>query len=513
MRGYLVAVALAAVHSGAPAVAAEKINLVGDLDRTVAFSSGARLWENTALVVPPGRTRADSKGSVLFSLGCDETVWRADYAAVTQPAGSAAAAKSPAPVRQSLAALIPPDVTLSVPGRLGSCDNILARLPDRSLMLVRQAVITGSANGGARHQKTGAEVVFVSRDEGATWEYVSVIDPFDPAFANGRYGRTKEQGGLDRPELFVPPSGDRVFMSLHGLGDSAANGLIFVTTAPFGKRWRLVESSLPYTAPYMMTATREQLIVFNLQNGLPNNYDAVIRWYDLAKDGGLSKPNGPFMVAAKDAYSGQKEMRGNTPTAVDDGSVAIAVAEQRRSAAGSETYVRVAYPHVDGGRQVVRTHVVRIAGNSARLVPERSLTLSAESGTGSVLDFVSVESNSFDLPSAPTARPVLYYWKETEKTPVDGLPGDGWGKVVVRGQIVRGAQSEWSEPFVLSRNPDNTPRSWIGQRRTGDYGRGAFFYDPSAADSFRYLVQWVETPFSGTRSGEILHTNVVSIKP
>jgi hypothetical protein len=257
------------------------------------------------------------------------------------------------------------------------------------------------------------------------------------------------------------------------------------------------------------------LYVFNLQDGLPDNYDAVLRWYDLPRDGTAAiKANGPFMIAAKDGFSFLKEIDGKGAAIVGDGSVSITVAGRY----GDETFLRVAYPHIEKVpvlRNVLRIHLVRVAGNRASLVPEGSLTMRAASTNGSILDLVASEPDYFGLPSELADRPILYYWKETEATPANGLPGDGWGNVVVRGRIVRGL-SHWSEPFVLSRNADNTERRWNAHKRTGDYNRGAFFYEPPRGDNvgkLRFFAQWIETPLKAGKWDWIMHTNVVTVDP
>src|SRR5581483_9077398 len=127
----------------------------GALDRIVSPPAGSgAAWENTTLVVPPGKA-GSAAGSVLFSIGCAGTVWRGDYAALTAatPGGGAAEAPRVPVIGQDLASLVPASVKLADPKRLGSCDNIITRLPDGALMLVRQAVITGSPNGGASTQR------------------------------------------------------------------------------------------------------------------------------------------------------------------------------------------------------------------------------------------------------------------------------------------------------------------------------------------------------------------------
>jgi hypothetical protein len=141
--------------------------------------------------------------------------------------------------------------------------------------------------------------------------------------------------------------------------------------------------------------------------------------------------------------------------------------------------------------------------------------LRAATDTGSIVEVVAVEPDYFDLPAGFIPRPVLYYWKETDKTADNGVPGNGWGKVTVRGRLVRGL-SDWSEPFTLSRNPDDSERSWNAFELTGDYNRGAFFYEPANAakgGSFRFLAQWSETTLTGNQWRWVMHTNVVSVDP
>jgi hypothetical protein len=295
----------------------------GALDRIVSLATGGtKVWENTALVLPPGKAGAE-KGSVLLSMGCGGAMWKGDYAAFTEPAAGGASSSIATVTSTPLAPLVPTTgATLADPRGLASCDNIITRLPDGSLMVLRQAVVTGGPSSGAAHQKTGAEIAFVSKDGGASWELGSLIDPFDPAYANGRYGRKSQQGGMDRPELYVPPRGDRVYMTVTGLGDAAANALLFVSTAPYGKKWTLLDSSFPRAAPIMMTATRERLFLFNLEHGVPDNWDAVIRWYDMPADGNSPLRNGgKLMIAPKDGFFVTKAINENGPYPRMDGSV------------------------------------------------------------------------------------------------------------------------------------------------------------------------------------------------
>lgn len=486
----------------------------GALDRIVSLATGGtRVWENTALVLPPGKANAKD-GAVLFSMGCNTAVWRGEYAAFTTAAGTSSTVA--AVTNTPLGPLVPESgATLNTPRALGSCDNIISRLPDGSIMILRQVVVTGGPTSGAKHQSTGAESSFVSSDGGRTWEFRTLIDPFDPAIAGGRYGRVSTQGGMDRPEMYVPPRGDRVYVTVTGLGDKAANALLFVTAAPYGRKWTLIDSSLPRAAPIMMTGTRERLFLFNLEHGVSDNWDAVIRWYDMPPDPNAPlRSGGQFMIAPRDGFFLTREMTSKGANLRMDGSVSLTLVGQYAGA----TYLRVAYSHVErtpAPRQIVKTHVVRIAGNTASLMPGGSVMLRAASDAGSIVELVVVEPDHFDLPARFNTRPALFYWKETEFTPPDGVPGNGWGKVMVRGRMVRGL-ADWSEPFTLSRNPDNTPRSWNAFELTGDYNRGAFFYEPAGPGTvgrFRYLAQWSETTLTEGKWRWVMHTNVVSVDP
>jgi hypothetical protein len=489
----------------------------GALDRIVSLATGAtRVWENTALVLPPGKAGAPN-GAVLLSMGCNEAMWRGDYAAFTEarPAGSGASTIATV-TSQAMGSLVPESgAALVTPRRLGSCDNVITRLPDGGLMVLRQAVVTGGATSGSNHQKTGSEIAFTSKDGGATWEFGSLIDPFDPAFAGGRYGKKSTQGGMDRPELYVPPRGDRVYMIVPGHGDNVSNGLVFVSTAPYGKKWTLVDSTRSFGTPSMMTATRDRLFTFNPEYGLPDNWDGALRWYDMPADGNAPlRKAGELIVAPKSVFFITKQMGASGPEPRFDGSVAITLVGQYADA----TYVRISYSHVEKTpvpRQVLRTLVVRVAGNTASVVPGSAVTLRAASDTGSIVEVVAVEPDYFDLPAGFVSRPVLYYWKESETTPQNGVPGNGWGKVVVRGRMVRGL-NDWSEPFVLSRNADDSERSFNAFELTGDYNRGAFFYEPGAdgrPGKFRYLAQWSETSMIDGRWRWVMHTNVVAVDP
>jgi hypothetical protein len=261
----------------------------------------------------------------------------------------------------------------------------------------------------------------------------------------------------------------------------------------------------------MMTGTRDRLFGFKLEHGVAENWDAVLRWYDLPRDGNAPLKATSFTVAPRDGYFVTKAINEKGLYPRMDGSISATLAGQF----GGTTYVRVAYSHVERNpmRQVLRIHLIKVEGGRASLVPGGSTTLRAASPAGSMLEVVAVEPDHFDLPDGSVPRPVLYYWKETERTPPDGAPGDGWGKVTARGRMVRGL-ADWSEPFVLSRNPDGSERSWNAFALTGDYGRGAFFHHPhDGGKAYRYLAQWTETTFAAGRWTWVMHTNVVGVDP
>ena len=272
--------------------------ITGQLDRIPSL--GCRrggLWENTALVLPPGRANTDANGAVLFCFatpwGSEPSVWRGTFAAFVTPStvgGSCPGSTNPTAHVDSdnLFNLVPSSVKFVTPGSFNSPDNQIARMPGR--------LDSDGAPGRHHpqpqhrdHQKTGAELIFRSTDGGETWTFLTILDPFDRAIANGDYGLTASQGGFDRPELLVPRNGNTIYLSLLGRGDAAHNGLVFASTAtptsPYGSHWQLIVRDPPDTAPLAMAATADRLFLLNAEDVEQNPgppYDVALRSYDRA---------------------------------------------------------------------------------------------------------------------------------------------------------------------------------------------------------------------------------------
>src|SRR5581483_3452811 len=167
---------------------------------------------------------------------------------------------------------------------------------------------------------------------------------------------------------------------------------------------------------------------------------------------------------------------------------------------------------VCNARQVMRVLAVGTTGIGTSAFTASVLshqTITATSSTGSVLQATSIETDRNELTTA-SQKGAIYYYETTTSNYLSG--NSGWGPINATVQSVRGdttlsgpnplATASWS---WLQADSDSNGFGWL---ITGDYERGAFFYD---GVNLNFIPLWLQS--STTIDNLSLETSIVTVAP
>jgi len=411
-------------------------------------------------------------------------------------------------------------VTLPSPSRPDpspSVHNQIVRLASGELFLVRQGVATAevtappaAAAAFAQWQSyVGGQRVVLSTwrssGRGRTWARVGGID--SALVLDGTCAWPQEvdgkprPGGWDRPEIYVDPWTGNLFLSMGcaagsapAFRDHAVTDSIVYSSRDEGTTWKLA-ARLPRGQPLVMTTTSDGRLYLVSAAGADTTTAACrLAWLDSPylevagkADVSFGDPKKPEHLCALLPSEGLLPRVGQPRDA--------APTISRVAGRKGEHVIRLAYPAVQEGRQVLRTGLLRISA-TGKVEAKAGPTIVAEDPKGSVLQAVFVETDRADHALKADGDTALLYWMET-------VPSKG--EMIARGALVSGP-SGWSPTFDLSR-AGGKRRSWKPDGEwLGDCMKGAFTTD---GKTLRFVAQW---PESSPPSID-LHVNVVSCKP
>jgi hypothetical protein len=462
--------------------------------RELPLSGG---WEYSSIIAAPGTSGCTSGRRYLsgqqsgvadmryasLTCGSTDTCTTADVAKVTLPS--------------------------SPPSGLES-DNMLARRKDGTLLLARGLVLNPSPQTTATRSSTGIWALSPANCGTDTWQRLAIIDPQDrtryappgfPGDPNASYGTPQgvapacpgpagticQMGGWDREELYADPFSNNVYLTMTGNGGTdPANGggpiyadTLLFRSADGGTNWGLTYHDVgEKVVPVMMTAIPGRLFLFTCRAAYP-----YLWWSD---DNGVTlKGNVRFS---------NSELCGGGQWGVD-GSTSIS---RVRWSADKTATIRVVYPvtHSDN-RQRFAIFNIRVTGAGAvypTFVREVSVSNTDVLQVSQVEPDVSMSGLSTDNTS-------LIFWKEMS------APGVAPQVARTRGMLVRD-ELQYSAIFNVSTTSSGNARSWPSTAKTGDYDRGAFYYDSSSMQ-LRYFIPWIEVTWTGAME---MHTKIVGIR-
>ncbi len=393
-------------------------------------------------------------------------------------------------------------------------DNMLVRLRSGKLLLLRQSQTTAlvtsppaAAEAFAKWREyTGGnrafQAVWRSSERGRKWTRLPNLD--SALVLDGKCGWPQEVhgkpwvGGWDRPEAYVDPWTGTVFLTM-GCTSGTAPAFrdhyfeceMLLVSRDEGATWT-VAFQVPRWEPVVMTSTRDGRLFLCHAVGMDaKSLKCRLYWLD---------PPWTKAAGEADVFYGNPEKPENRCVQIASDLLVPRVGQPNvvpptlsRVAGGPGGHtVRLAFPSVEGGRQVQRVVTARIDGRE-RLRTEPGPTFEAEDPRGSVLQAVFVETDRIEFPRDSDAA--LLYWMET---------APAGGEMVARGVLVRG-ERQWSEPFHLS-VAGGKRRAWKPHGEwLGDYMKGAFAFD---GESLLFLAQWPES----SPPGIALRANVVSVR-
>lgn len=364
-----------------------------------------------------------------------------------------------------------------------SCDNQTARMPDGTLLIVRQTARSGTTNIGACLpnvvEGTDYFLALSNCAGGNTWSVRSILHP--GSFNGGKWCDGTGQAGFDRPEMHVDPfHNGRVYLAV-----SAGNG---GTTA---------HDTALFWSNNMNTASPTWSLIGALFGGwtdwptaLPSGKLAIVRCAPPGLQFSTFDPS-TGVLSADTQIAGDcgwvDGVRGGGTSAIT-----------RVGSYDRADVVRIVYPSVETQaglvRQVAKMINVTIPNGGVLYVSSPTAVIRATSPQGSVLQVTSIDSDALEVGGNGEVNPSLVYWYETTNTPQPpSIDSSGFGTISVKGASVTtgdmlGASSVIVGPtLTLSQNVWSWPH--MDDFATGDYQKGAFSYDPTARKS-KFTAQW-----------------------
>ena len=483
-------------------------------------------FENTAVVIAPNKNNACPNGKIITNTGEPLGIYTRDLNQINDPSVAPTKAATP---------------TVS-DGWLGT-DNALVKGKDgATVYLLRNGVSWANVTNKPKwwsqykiqNQPNGSRVVtFVlqSKNCGASFEYVSKIDPLD--FDNGKYAVPRPVGGYfggwDRMEAYVDPFNGNIFASMNAAAAVAdANGKItpgkdkdgkskddeiythfLFKSSDNGKTWTKLHEFGAWT-PIVITSTPNgRVYLYSLMGSEP------MISYSLLSSGNTKfsdwKPVHYKLFNLAPITSGVNGVYG---CAVYKATNSIS----RVSLDANSSKVRISYPLVNGSNQT-GVAIAQIEVSDTSNPVEKPIALIY----GQNFDKSSILSSQFIEPDADAAgktNKAAFYWVEAE--PVGNAPqitknakGEEKldcfafaGKVTANYAIINSELPMGLPTGEFLSKTSTANRSWTVQnlngqgRFYGDYAYGGSYYSNGR---LHFLGQW--------REPDSIQANIVSIKP
>ncbi len=453
----------------------------------------------TQLAAAAGLGEMRAQGAAAGTSGCQAAGLIVTSGGGTIPEVLTAALPAGTPLTATTVA--PSTLHLAATDKFVSDDNHVLRLPSgawylswlfsSSAALPSQPewwdAVAGNGSGlpaGSR----GSILQLTSSDCGAHWTRLpdidsAVIDGGKWAWPQGM-GDDKTKpwiGGWDRQEVYADPFSSRLYITVRAIagtlqqfaGEHAADSYLLLYSDD-GSHFKKSPIELPAWEPLTMTTTPSGRLFLAHCVGTDQGNRVVVYWIDPDDVAGASAPTGSTVIA-----NGSKTFDecGTLAQSALPANVTFEyqpMVSLSRIGSGKADVVRVAYPRIEGGRQVRFVIGISVGKDGTALQVPLKVVRAADAD-GQVLFASFVESDGAE---ASTTNAAVLYWLETTHA----------GELVARYSAVKGAW-DWTPPADLSLaggaraawSPDGT---WIGH-----YIRGGFFADASA---YRYVALWPE---------------------
>ena len=376
-------------------------------------------------------------------------------------------------------------------------DNVMARLPNGALLLVRLVrTVTDPLDPSSTSgdfDRVGA-LIWASTDCGATWNIRSFIDSadtanFPPPNWDGvdlGYGQMQPdhknggltRGGWDREEIYVDPWSGDVFITMNGEGgvDSAGNekyhNALLFRSKDGGMTWKMTPVSSDHITPLMMTSVGglgypSTLFLFNAGK------HPTLRW---SFDGGATISE-KFTVS--DYTVGQVQWGGGLQI---QGCESVTRIGRHQGVVSAYDTVRITWPSVLNNKQVLRVASVTIGIDSSPFSPitppqfKDLKTIGRPDGDVLHSSIIEADLSLAELDSGENTA--LIFWIERV-----------FNLNQIRGIVVRD-ENGWSDEFYISQ------AAWTENGATGHYIKGGFYVNNSSLSPLRFLAPWIQTDTS-----------------
>jgi hypothetical protein len=450
-------------------------------------------WENTSLAVPRNTASCGGGGAYIVSVGATPRVWRTDLTCINATTLSTCSSTSDVSYGSTQWPVVSQSGAndASPMGPTASNDQQIVRFSNGTLLMVHQGVRRDSGSTGSCTGKgtcRGVEYFFRSSDCGATWSFVSILDPkFDgPASNPSKYYLTSTQGGHDRPEMYVDPfNPSRVYLTVIGAGNSTS-AMVLYRSNDRGSTWSHAGELPSIWTPAGMTTVSS------------NGKLYIAGWYGVNADGS-SNMGVVVYDPASGAMTGPLKVSGNVfrlPGFSPWGSEGIARVES--TSLGDTVHVHHTYK--SGSDFAIAIHEARIKGSTINVVFSSFI----EPAHGRSLAGVTlVEPDRIEYSGATNGQ--MLYWYDVDTTPVNG----DFGPAQLRYTYVWGKGGSGPTGCMSLSTSANTCRSWsVATSVNGDYQKGAFWYD--AFGGLNFVALWGEQSSSGAGS---MSTNILRLVP
>lgn len=536
---------------------------LGLTDRIVNVGNGNDV-ETTSIAIAPGESANCPKGRVLFASGSRMG---------TNPK------PTPFPMDRpnlDFPILLAQDLdgtntrTIALPSagadfNMITFDNNLVRMADGEVLLLwgvgvkRKPVSTAAQeiwnkwkdyNEGWR----SAFLIWRSTNCGDSWTNpklvldsaeVKVYNPTTSKFELGACGwpqgndLVKWLGGYDRQEVYVDPWTNWLYVTTMCVGgrDYTKNtenplkpghyiwNTVYFASQDKGETWTDGRQISPYSqVPVVMTSLPPnewhksgRVFFFRCDAGVPHLTWTHPKIWDAPLDTAKISNEKCEGLRAKDLPGGTLAL----PDFFDAGlrnAGAISISRVKSDATGD--YVRVSFPSIKNGRQVLHVYLVRITHEISVSKTSSTLLLTLDaaekSARGHILYASFIETDRVKLPKNSAESSAVLYWYETVFAGSSG-PNEREGRlttrfVVVDDNAIQSAtepRGKWSKVSDLALTK-GIQRSWdpLYLEFVGDYVRGAFYY---ANSKLNFVAQWPERSTPSDRMQ--IHYNIVQVTP
>jgi hypothetical protein len=475
--------------------------------------------ESTSAIIPSGGPRSDSDcptGRMIVVSGSGAAGDTANPAIFLRNFGDSAEDIKPLDHAKIAGLTAKDDLTISG-------DNMLVRRANGDLVLVWLGITWDAFPGtppawagidprnNGRIGERAAIYTFVSSDCGNSWSALTEVDSGDTGLLNAELGvpRGGWFGGFDREEVYADPFTGNIFMTVSSVSGGHPSipsepirfHMLLFVLRPGAPKWDLLtffEASGSNAGtfentnvPMVMTTTAEgRLYLAQCVGGAVKLY-----WMDAGAIAiGSETLSGKMHVVKAGEGKDCAIVPGGTFPGNFNSYHASWPLISRWYGAGTGG-VRIAYPIVEQGRQLVR--IMQVDDLSEPQISAGELTTLSKPGPLSIVQGAFIENDPTELQTSTDVTAMYWLAADKETMRAEYMIWRGPAFEPVRSLAVNNGQPVTWVPKLYN--------TWAG-----DYIRGASYADQG---KFFYFMQWPQSDAAAAHPNSNLHYRVVAAKP